>query len=54
MSVLIADLAFATAPGQVNDVESAILVASVLSAVIASVILGLRNRGYRRAAHSTE
>lgn len=54
VSLLIAELAFETDPGQLNDVKTAILVASVLSAVIASVILGLRNRGYRRAAHSTE
>lgn len=49
VSLLIAELAFEAQPERLDDVKTAILVGSLISAVTASVILSLRNRGYRRA-----
>ncbi len=49
VSLLIAELAFENQPERLDDVKTAVLVGSLLSAVAAAVILRLRNRGYRLA-----
>ncbi|WP_370591502.1 Na+/H+ antiporter NhaA [Saccharopolyspora montiporae] len=48
VSLLIGELAFDTGDPRVDHVKTAVLVASVLAATVASVVLGLRNRAYRR------
>lgn len=47
VSLLIAELAFYDRPDELTDVKTAILVGSLASAVIAAVILRLRNRTHR-------
>ena len=47
VSLLIAELAFYDRPDQLTDVKTAILLGSLASAVIAAVILRLRNRTHR-------
>lgn len=49
VSLLIGELAFDTGDPRVDQVKTAVLVASVLAAVIASAVLGARNRAYRRS-----
>lgn len=49
VSLLIGELAFDTGDPRVDQVKTAVLVASVLAAVIASTVLGVRNRVYRRS-----
>ncbi|MGK5531093.1 Na+/H+ antiporter NhaA [Streptomyces sp. URMC 129] len=52
VSLLIAELAFAEAPHLSEHVKVAVLLGSVLSALLASLMLGLRGRQYRRAAEA--
>lgn len=49
VSLLIGELAFDAGDPRVDQVKTAVLVASVLAAVIASAVLGARNRAYRRS-----
>ncbi len=53
VSLLIAELAFADSPAQLADVKTAVLVGSLLSAVLATVVLRMRDRAYREAASSS-
>ena len=54
VSLLIAELAFENQPERLDDVKTAVLVGSLLSAVAAAVILRLRNRGYRLAESQSD
>ena len=48
MSLLIGELAFGTGGERDDHVKVGILVGSATSALLASVLLGVRNRTYRR------
>ena len=48
VSLLIGDLAFGTGSGRDDHVKVAVLCGSVLSAVLAGILLKARNRAYRR------
>lgn len=50
VSLLIAELAFEDAPGQLSAAKLAILIASLTSAVLATIAILSRNRHYRRVA----
>src|SRR5690606_32816839 len=49
VSLLVAELSFAAGSEPYDHAKVAILSASVLAAAVASVLLGIRNRRYRRA-----
>lgn len=53
VSLLVAELSFAVGSEHHDHAKVAILTASVVAAVLASVLLTIRNRGYRRLADST-
>jgi Na+:H+ antiporter, NhaA family len=53
VSLLIAELAFADDAGQLADVKTAVLVGSLLSAVLATVVLRMRDRAYRDVVSSS-
>jgi len=53
VSLLIAELAFDDDPSQLADVKTAVLVGSLLSAVLAAVVLRFRDRAYRESAPSS-
>jgi NhaA family Na+:H+ antiporter len=48
VSLLIGELAFGTSGGRADHVKVAVLTGSVVAALLATVILRLRNRTYRR------
>lgn len=48
VSLLVAELSFATGSSEHDYAKAAILAASVLAALLASILLGIRNRGYGR------
>ena len=48
VSLLVAELAFDDQPGQLDNVKTAILFGSLMSAVLAAVVLKVRDRGYRQ------
>jgi len=50
VALLITELAFTSSPGQLDAAKVAVFTASVVSALIASVVLLSRNRHYRRVA----
>lgn len=51
VSLLVAELSFTPGSVEHNYAKVAILTASVLAAVLAAVLLGIRNRQYRRIRH---
>ena len=50
MSLLVGELAFGSGSERDDHVKLAVLLGSLLAAVLASVVLRLRNRAYRRIA----
>ena len=50
VALLITELAFTSSPGQLDAAKVAVFTASVVSALLASVVLLSRNRHYRRVA----
>ncbi|WP_193597198.1 Na+/H+ antiporter NhaA [Microbacterium sp. YJN-G] len=54
VSLLVAELSFAAGSAQHDHAKVAVLTASVLAAVVASILLGSRNRRYRRAARAPQ
>ncbi len=50
VSLLIAELSFATEPQHNDDAKIAIMVASVIAATLASIVLATRNRRYKQIA----
>ena len=50
VSLLVNELAFADQPGQLDSVKTAILFGSLVSAVLAAVVLKVRDRSYRQLA----
>jgi NhaA family Na+:H+ antiporter len=53
VSLLIAELAFDDDPSQLVDAKTAVLVGSLLSAVLAAIVLRFRDRAYRGSANTT-
>jgi NhaA family Na+:H+ antiporter len=54
VSLLIAELAFADQPDRLENVKTAVLVGSLLSAVLATAILRVRDRRYRDAPDTAQ
>lgn len=54
VSLLVAELSFASGGEHYDHAKVAILTASVLAAVLASIVLGIRNRRYRQLASANE
>jgi len=52
VSLLIGELAFGAGSERNDDVKVAVLAGSVLAALLAAVVLGLRGRVYRRMAEA--
>lgn len=50
VSLLVAELSFAPGTAENDHAKVAILTASITAAMLASVVLGIRNRNYRRSA----
>lgn len=53
VSLLIAELAFDDDPSQLVDAKTAVLVGSLLSAVLAAIVLRFRDRAYRGSTNTT-
>jgi NhaA family Na+:H+ antiporter len=52
VSLLITELAYADQPERLNDAKAGVLLASVVAAVLATVLLRLRDRAYVRSLTS--